>query len=165
TLAYEAASEGFETASQLQELCFDVMDGSNVHKEHPFYQTVKKSFDGRADPHQEKFTAMSLHCVYLADTFLEHATKLFLEEQDEKLNSVLDDVKLCELYKKISCLIGEELMEKLNLILKQRFFIVSAVASFIQGLTNDLLLCLTERDDETNKQIFQLLMDDLEKEF
>jgi len=164
TLAFEAASEGFEAASQLQELCFDVMDGNNVHTEHPFYQAVRKSFSGKAYSYQEKFTAMSLHYIYLSDLFLEHTTKLFLEEQYEKLISVLDDVMLCELYKKITHIIGEDLMEKLNLTLKQRFFIVSAVSGFIQGLTNGLLYCLTYRDNETNKQIFQLLMDDLEKE-
>lgn len=164
TMAYEATSEGFETASQLQELCFDVMDGNNVQKDHPFYQAVKQSFEGQFYTYQERFTVMSLHCVSLADAFLEYATQLFLKEQDEKLSIVLDDLKLCELYKKITHIIGEGLMENLNLILRQRFFIAPVVAGFMQGLTNDLLYCLIHRDNETSRQIFQLLMDNLPKE-
>lgn len=33
------------------------------------------------------------------------------------------------------------------------------VSALAQGTTNDLLYCLLLRDSETNKQIFQLLMD------
>ena len=33
------------------------------------------------------------------------------------------------------------------------------VSVFVQGATNDLPYCLFYRDSETNKQIFQLLMD------
>lgn len=50
-------------------------------------------------------------------------------------------------------------METLNLRLKQRFLIAPLVPVFAQGLTNDLLYCLTSRDSETNRQIFQLAID------
>lgn len=50
-------------------------------------------------------------------------------------------------------------METLNLRMKQRFLITPLVSVFAQGATNDLLYCLPHRDSETNKQIFQLLMD------
>ena len=51
-------------------------------------------------------------------------------------------------------------METLNLRLKQRFLIAPLVPVFVQGLTNDLLYCLLHRDSETNKQIFQLMMEE-----
>ena len=50
-------------------------------------------------------------------------------------------------------------METLNLRLKQRFLTAPLVPVFVQGATNDLLYCLLHRDSETNKQIFQLLVD------
>lgn len=50
-------------------------------------------------------------------------------------------------------------MEMLNLRLKQRFLTAPLVTVFVQGATNDLLYCLLHRDSETNKQIFQLLVD------
>ncbi|WP_145987647.1 hypothetical protein [Methylomusa anaerophila] len=158
TLLYEAAEKGFEAGSELQNLCYAVMDGSGALEEHPFYQTVKQSFDLQQDTYQERTTIMSLHSVLLADAFMEYATQSYVREQEAMLN-ILDDVKLCELYKKIIFLVDENLMEQLNLALKERFFIVPVVAGFMQGLTNDLLYSLTYRDSETSRQIFQLIMD------
>ena len=57
-------------------------------------------------------------------------------------------------------LCNKELMDNLNELLKQRFLIVSSVSAFAQGLTNSFLDCLTERDGQTSKQIFQLILDD-----
>jgi len=61
-------------------------------------------------------------------------------------------------------IVDENLMEQLNLALKERFFIVPVIAGFMQGLANDLLYSLTYRDSETSKQIFQLIMDDMSDE-
>jgi hypothetical protein len=163
TLLYEAAEKGFEAGSELQNLCYAVMDGSGALEEHPFYQTVKQSFDLQQDTYQERTTIMSLHSVLLADTFMDYATQSYVREQVDMLN-ILDDVKLCELYKKIIFLVDESLMEQLNLSLKERFFILPVVAGFMQGLTNDLLYSLTYRDSETSRQIFQLIMDDMSRE-
>ncbi len=163
TLLYEVAEKGFEAGSELQNLCFAVMDGSDALKEHPFYQAVKQSFDKHLYTYQERTTVMSLHSVLLADAFMEYAARCYLQEQESMLD-VLDDVKLRELYKKIVHIVDENLMEQLNLALKERFFIVPAIAGFMQGLANDLLYSLTYRDSETSKQIFQLIMDDMPDE-
>ncbi len=159
TLAYEAAYEGFEMASQLRRLCYDVMDNNEAKKEHPFYSFVKQSYDEKTYTYQERFTTMYHYYIPLADNFMEYATQIFIKEQYEKLNVFLDDVKLQQLHKKITQLIRDDSMENLNQILKQRFFIAPVVMCFMQGLTDDLLYCLNYRDRETSKQIFQLLMD------
>lgn len=164
TLAYESADEGFEAGSQLHTLCFDVMDGKEVYKDHPFYEAVKKECEERRYAYQEKHTIMSLHYIFLSDPYLEHAFQLFWMEQERNLERCMDTIKLNNLYEKITLLIGEDLMEQLNQLIKERFFIVTVVAGFMQGFTNDLLYCLIYRDDETNKRVFQLLMDHLSKE-
>ena len=164
TLAYEAAYEGFEMASQLRRLCYDVMDNNEAKKEHPFYSFVKQSYDEKTYTYQERFTTMYHYYLALVDAFIEYATQLFIKEQNEKLDTFLDDVKLNQLYAKIVQLIGEDLIENLNSMLKQRFFIEPVVMCFMQGLTDDLLCCLNYRDKETSRQIFQLLMDALSKE-
>ena len=51
-------------------------------------------------------------------------------------------------------------MERLNLLIRQRFLLVSPMAAFLQGLTTDLLLNLTCRDPESSKQLFQLVIGD-----
>ena len=88
TLLYEAAEKGFEAGSELQNLCFAVMDGSDALKEHPFYQAVKQSFEKHPYTYQERTTVMSLHSVLLADAFTEYATRRYLQEQ-ESLNVLM----------------------------------------------------------------------------
>lgn len=164
TLAYEAACEGSEKASELRRICFDVIDGKEAQKEHPFYSSVKQSYDEQTYTYQERVTTMYLYYIPLADIFMKYVTQLFIKEQNEKLDIFLDDIKLSQLYEKITQLIGKEIMKNLNQIIKQRFFIAPVVACFMQGLTNDLLYSLNYRDRETSKQIFQLLMDALTKD-
>ena len=50
-------------------------------------------------------------------------------------------------------------MEELNLLIRQRFQIVTVMQSFIQGITNSLLYSLIERDVETGKTGLQLWLD------
>ena len=50
-------------------------------------------------------------------------------------------------------------MEELNKLLQQRFLTAPAARSFTQGLAYDLALSLASRDPETNRQMFQLLLD------
>ncbi|MDI6880737.1 MAG: hypothetical protein QMC95_09115 [Desulfitobacteriaceae bacterium] len=40
-LAYEAASEGFETESTLNSLCTEILRGDIKSNDHPFYEQVK----------------------------------------------------------------------------------------------------------------------------
>ena len=104
---------------------------------------------------------MNLLYAALADEFLPFAVKHFLREAEHRINDNCDIPKLKGLYQCISEVVGEPLMETLNLRLKQRFLTAPLVPVFVQGATNDLLYCLLNRDSETSKQVFQLLMDGL----
>lgn len=65
--------------------------------------------------------------------------------------SCMDIIFLRELYHKISDVVGEEPMERLNQLTQQRFLIAAPLFCFAQGMTNDLLYSLRWRDIETNK--------------
>ena len=52
-------------------------------------------------------------------------------------------------------------MEKLNMLIRQRFMITTAMAKFAQGITNSMLYALTYRDVETNKPIIQIILEDM----
>lgn len=160
-LAYEAGSDGFERGGELRSLCFDVLDRDGTEKDHPFYDTALNALIARMDTmrYQERQTRMNLLYAALADEFLPFAVKHFLREAEHRINDNCDIPKLTDLYRRISEAVGEALMETLNLRLKQRFLTAPMVPVFVQGATNDLLYCLLHRDSETNKQIFQLLMD------
>ena len=160
-MAYEAGNDGFERGCELRSLCFDVLDRDSKDKDHPFYDTALNTLIARMDTmrYQERQTRMNLLYAALADDFLPFAVKHFLREAESRIGDNCDIPKLTDLYQRISEAVGETLMETLNLRLKQRFLTASLVPVFVQGATNDLLYCLLNRDSETNKQIFQLLME------
>lgn len=160
-LAYEAGNDGFERGGELRSLCFDVLDRDGMEKDRPFYDTALNALIGRVDIMrcQERQTRMNLLYASLADEFLPFVVKYFLREAEGRIGNGCDIPKLTDLYQRISDAVGEPLMETLNLRLKQRFLTAPLVPVFVQGATNDLLYCLLHRDSETNKQIFQLLMD------
>ena len=85
--------------------------------------------------------------------------KHFLREAESKIGDNCDIPKLTALYRRISEVVGETQMETVSLRLKQRFLTAPLVPVFVQGAINDLIYCLLHRDSETNKQIFQLMMD------
>jgi hypothetical protein len=162
-LAYDAADEGFQSGGELQALCFNVLDNTEPKKEHPLYHRVKEVYaewEG-AVPYQDRYTQLCLLFFSLADELVAYNTARFVEDKDAALNGVVDEIRLQELYNQISHLAGEAMMEELNLRLKQRFLIAPLAVVFAQGLTDDLLNRLISRDQETSKQMFQLLMDSL----
>lgn len=162
-LAYEAAEDGFDRGGELRHLCFAMIDRNGEEKDHPFYATALHTQIARLDMlrYQERQTRMNLMYATLSDEFLPFAVKHFLMGVDDRLGSAYDSLKLNDLFRRISEVVGESMMETLNLRLKQRFLFAPLVSFFIQGLTNDLLYCLVGRDSETSRQVFQLLLDSL----
>ncbi len=162
-LAFDAADEGFQSGGELQKLCFHALDGTEPEKEHPFYRRVKEAYAGQEGllSYQERYTRLCLLFFPLADEMMAYATARFLEDREAALNGVVDEIRLQELYNQISYLAGESMMEELNRRLKQQFLIAPLAAVFAQGFTDDLLDGLTYRDQETSKQMFQLLLDSL----
>ena len=159
-LAYEAASEGFETESTLNSLCAEILKGDTKSNGHPFYEQVKTFIDAHPLKYQESFTKLSLYDVMLSSGYLESVYEQYYADLVADIRAFLDIVDLNNLYSKIcETLGGEKEMEHLNLLFCQRFLIVKATDIFLQGMTNQLLYSLTYRDRETSKQVFQLLLD------
>lgn len=163
-LAYEAADSGFQLSGELLHLCNKLTRGEPVEKEHPLYESVKEYIDTHPLPYQEHVTKVNLYCIGLADTFLGYAIPAFTDEGTEAIRREVDMIALHDRYRKISSILGnEDQMEKLNLLIRQRFQVTTAMAGFLQGVTNSLLYALTERDTETNKTVLQLWLDGPEK--
>lgn len=162
-LVYEAADDGFERGCELRSLCFDVIDRGGTEKDHPFYDMALNTLIDRTDilRYQERQTRMNLLYAILSDEFFPFIAKHFQQEADDRISAAYDSPKLIDLFGRISEVVGVPLMETLNLRLKQRFLLTPLVTVFAQGVTNDLLYCLTSRDSETSKQVFQLLLDSI----
>lgn len=149
-LAYEAASEGFETESTLNSLCSEILKGDAKNNDHPFYEQVKAFIEAHPLKYQENFTRLSLYDVMLSCTYLKSVYEQYYIDLVADIRTFLDIVDLNNLYNKIcEALGGEKEMEYLNLLFCQRFLIVKAMDIFLQGMTNQLLYSLTYRDRET----------------
>jgi len=160
TLAQSAAEDGFAASSELRHLCLAVMDGKADGEEHPLYEKAKECIASHPLDYQERCTKLNLYCVALASDFLEYAAGKYVQQQKEAQRAVFDIVYLRDLYRKIGGILGgEEDLERLNLLLRQRFLIVTPMAGFLQGLTNDLLYSLTSRDVETSRLAVQLWLE------
>lgn len=160
-LAYEAATEGFETESTLNSLCAEMLKGDAKSKDHPFYEQVKAFIDAHPLKYQECYTQQSLYGAMLSSSYLESVYEQYYTDIVADIRVFLDIVDLNNLYNKIcEVLGGEKEMEQLNLLFYQRFLIVKAMDIFLQGMINQLLYSLTYRDRETSKQVFQLLLDE-----
>ena len=160
-LAYEAATEGFETESTLSSLCTEILRGDVKSNDHPFCEQVKAFIDAHPLKYQESFTKLSLYDVMLSCSYLESVYDQYYTDLVADIRAFLDIVDLNNLYNKIcEALGGEKEMEHLNLLLCERFLIAKAMDIFLQGMTNQLLYSLTYRDRETSKQVFQLLLEE-----
>lgn len=160
TLAYEAADSGFQITGELLHLCNKLTRGEPVEKDHPLYEPVKAYIDAHPLPYQEHTTKVNFTCIALTDEFLGYAIPAFIDERKEAIRREVDIVALHDRYRQIGNLLGsEDQMEKLNLLIRQRFQVTTAMSGFLQGVTNSLLYELTERDTETNKTVLQLWLD------
>lgn len=165
-LSYEIGSEGFDKTDELRSLCFNMVDHSEKGTGHPLYSKAElllKEHKGILD-YQERLTRMGLLYLFLADDFLSMCVEQFLQKVNHQMGCEVDFPHLHELYEQIVAVTGENQMEQLNLRLKQRFITAPMVTFYVQGLNNDLMYTLTNRDIETSKQVFQLLLDFIPKD-
>ena len=145
---------------ELTGLCSRISLGESVNAKHPLYEKVKTYITEHPLPYQEHQTKMNVLYIALMDDFLDYAIPKFMEEQKNEIREELDIVYLHDLYRQITAILGSEnQMEELNLLIRQRFQIVTVMQSFIQGITNSLLYSLIERDVETGKTGLQLWLD------
>ena len=114
-LAYETASEGFETESTLNSLCAEILRGDTKSNDHPFYEKVKAFIDAHPLKYQESFTKLSLYDVMLSCSYLETVYEQYYADLVADIREFLDIVDLNNLYNKIcKALGGEKEMEQFN---------------------------------------------------
>ena len=162
-IMHEAAEEGLTKNNELQTFFYNLFEGTDKKERNPLYEKAKELFHNQADklPYQEQDTKVSLLMILIADDMMLYSMANFMKEQMKNLSRMVDQMRLEELYKQISHMVGEPMMEQLNLKLKQRFLIAPVIQMFAQGINNDLIDILTMRDDETSRQMFQLFLDSL----
>jgi hypothetical protein len=123
TLAYDVADRGFQCSGELRGICADILKGEGERTEHPFYETAKQYISEHPLTFQESTTQADIYCTLLSCDFMESAAPLFYEDCKNNTGAVMDIVFLRELNHKICSVVGEEPMERLNLLIRHRFLI------------------------------------------
>ncbi len=113
--------------------------------------------------HSEALAKLALLYIVMADDFFSDAIKKFARKQESSFGAVLDIVRLREVYGQIVSITGEAVMETLNLKLKQKFLAVPQTMIFAQEFIFDVLGWLVLRDIESSRQMFQLVLDDMQE--
>jgi len=161
TVVVSPASAGFEIdPGQLNRICLSILHGDEKENEHPFYQQAKKFIVEHPLPFQELSTKFSIYCALLVNDFLNFSIERYQKKLEDDYSLAIDICDFHELFQNICSLLGgEELMEQLNLLFRERFLIATAMQIYLQGMTNHLMYALTTRDRETQKYVFQILLD------
>lgn len=159
TSAYENADAGFQEVGSLRRLCTDILDGGGDESD-PMFLNVKEKIEKYRPQFQERETLRAIAITLAFPEFLKLATEEFIAEESDELVSAIDNLKQQELFNTISVIVGEQEMERLNFAIKRRFLIVPAVNNYLQGLSDDYLYSFLHRDKETERHIFQILLDE-----
>jgi hypothetical protein len=162
-VSYDAADEGVQAGGDSQSFFFSLLDGIEPKHPHPLEGRMREVYEQQADSldFQERYTKLCLLLFPIADELLSQATTNFVKEQVSGLNGVVDEIRLQKLFDQIAHLAGEAMLEELNAKIRKRFLIAPLAVVFAQGMTDDLLCRLISRDNETSKQMFQLLLDSM----
>ncbi len=161
TSPFGAADDGFQAVYSYYAVCQDVLENSEKENSDPLYEktlAVSKANNSFDSYHLSLIRSNMLYAL-MVDEYLADAVKEYISHQRTAINGVLDEVQMRQLYDEISHLVGETLMETLNLKLKQKFFMTPYISLFVQGFAFDLAHRLTTRDIQTSRQIIQLVLD------
>ena len=158
-LSYEHANVGFEECGSLRRICTEVLNGCG-DKSHPMYSAVKGQIEKYRVKFQEPETLRAVAFTVVFGEFLKVSTEQFIQGEADELEAIVDNLKQQELFDTISVIVGEQEMEHLNFAIKRRFLLVPAANNYLQGLSNDYLYSFLHRDKETERHVFQILLDE-----
>ncbi len=150
---------GREAFSEIIHAVAAVRDGAECSVTHQ--ERIKESLAHFQSLHQENYTATKLATIKVIQDMLPVSLKKYTDGYLFELLSTYDELRLDHLFDEISRSVGEELMERLNEMIQKRFIVAAPLSMFLQGFTNYYLDTLNAEDIETNKQLFQLILDDL----
>jgi len=174
TITFEAAEKGFKDCTELLCLCGDVYNGRKISRNknvyykptfHEFYPHIKEFMDKHPEYQTEgKSNKVSIFLWIngLFCKFTEYAISKFLDRAKQKLVTCSDIKIIDECYQNMVEITGEELMERLNDAIKERFMMVPLSEMYLQSTINQYIDCLTQKDPKTSQYIFRIILDTIE---
>lgn len=140
-----AAEEGLNKIAEQRGLITAVMN--NEPYDHPLYEKAKALIESTPVSFQERYTTLTYYGLKMVGDIFEQFAAEFIQDERDSLNGIIDIIHFNQFYKRICEQLGsEELMERLNLLFRQCFMMVTKIMAFIGGFTNEVIYNLTFRD-------------------
>jgi len=158
--ARDAAEDGDNASTLLWNAIRYVMTGDEEQgNKNPLYQQAKEYVDAHPLPYREELTQHNIYYIVLANILPIHQLPQYLHRVRPPV-AKMDIVRLRELYREIGMLLGDfDPMEQLGESIQASFQVTDASHIYMQGTVEALLYSLTYRDNETSKQVFQLMLE------
>lgn len=158
--AGESAASGDEASTMLWNAIRCAMAGDDEEGKHySLYPQVKKYVEEHPLPYQEELTRHNVYYVALASKLPVDQLPHFTKKARPTVKDT-DIVRMRELYGQIGGMMEDfEPISRLRASVLSCLQVADPARIFLQGTVEALLFSLTYRDNETSKQVFQLLLD------
>ena len=162
-LVQQALEEAEVDFADIRFVCMDIIDDENALHDHEYYPALKEYIDKNRSRFQDRYTLIIMACAAVAPKFMMCMAKRHFDSLAEEYNKAMDVVELRYIYRELTYAVGEQDVDRLNELIKRRFFISMAGDVYLQALTEQYLMELQYRDKETSRQIIQIMLDDAAK--
>jgi hypothetical protein len=160
-----AAENGAAAFLSLRCACLAVMDGKTDYFDEDTYEIAKKYINGHPLKYRDNATRLGLYCMALVGEVMKLRGGDYYFYQRQKQLKICNLDKIRGLYYDLcAALGGEQDLEQLNLLIRQRFLHADTSNGFMQGVTDELLKHILRRDPETGKPVVQLWIDEMHSE-
>lgn len=157
---YQEAEQGYESGTQLNRICSDILRDTGGDAVHPFVAEAQAYIEANPVKPENHLVQRAMYHAMLTGRFTEAERKRRRTALFELLRRDYDGAQVRELCEKISAALGSpESMERLNKLFMRRFIFANASALYRQGASCSLLEALVGRDPQSGKLVIQLLID------
>ena len=155
--SFEDAEEDFAV---LRRVCMDIIDERHEMSDHAYYPPLIACIDEYSPRFQDRYTLISMSLASAAPPLMESMARKRFDLLEDGVRSLTDIVEFRHIYRELTYVAGEQAVDRLNELLKCRFFISTAGDTYLQALTEQYLLELLHQDKQTGRRVIQIMLDD-----
>lgn len=158
---YNLSERGFYENARLRNLVRETLRGEmGSHYAHPLYGTVNAYIRQNPLAVTDENTKISIYMVALARDFLDYIAREQHEAQITLLRQRVDLDCLAALRRELSEVMGEEIIERIETLVRERFQTVTYMNMLLQSTADYLSFTLTSRDVESSRTVLELSLSD-----
>ncbi|MCL2513608.1 MAG: hypothetical protein FWF08_06875 [Oscillospiraceae bacterium] len=162
TNTFDAGQEGFEEALRpLRGILRQIKEGKEEDaRQHPFYPQVRAYMDAHPFPHDDLY--YSTYCAGLFGEYLTFAVQDYRQRCNDNFQAELAENGVPELYEALlssGADITAESVDYLHNLIARVFVWIAPSTVFMQGMADQIVLALIQRDAESDRAVFQRLLD------